>query len=60
VKILRDAYAAVVKDPNFIKEATAMGEFVLAPTSGEEMGEIIKHHLGAGDAVINAAKAMVQ
>jgi hypothetical protein len=33
---------------------------VLAPTSGEEMGEIIKHHLGAGDAVINAAKAMVQ
>jgi hypothetical protein len=60
VKILRDAYASVVKDPRFVKEAGDLGEFTLAPTTGEDMAAIIKHQLEAGDAVMNAARQLVQ
>jgi tripartite-type tricarboxylate transporter receptor subunit TctC len=60
VKILRDAYNAVLADPRFIKEAQEMGEFVLAPTKGDDITAIVKQHLEAGDAVLNAAKQLVQ
>jgi tripartite-type tricarboxylate transporter receptor subunit TctC len=60
VKILRAAYDGVIKDPQFIREAADMGEFTLAPMTGEMMTFEIKRHLEAGDAVLGAAQALVQ
>jgi hypothetical protein len=60
VRILRDAYTAAASDPRFVAEAQAMGEFTLSATSGEEMTAIIKRQLQADDAIIAAARKLVE
>ncbi len=60
VKVLRDAYSAMTSDPEFVSAAKALGEFTLSPTTGERMNEIVQAQLGAGDAVLAAARRLVE
>lgn len=60
VALLREAYAAVTSDPEFVAEAKRLGEFVLSPKTGVEMTAIVSRQLQADEAVINAALELLR
>lgn len=59
VAVLREAYAAVASDPDFVAEAEALGEFVLSPKTGAEMQAIVEAHLRT-PAALEAARALLE
>jgi tripartite-type tricarboxylate transporter receptor subunit TctC len=60
VKLFRDAYAAVLSDPDFAKAVDELGEFSLSPKTGEEMQAIVEHQLGVDKTVTDAARKLLQ
>ena len=58
VKILRDAYSAVMRDPAFIAQAEK-AKLILEPSSGEELQELAQRVMDQPPEVIAKAKKML-
>ena len=59
LKILRDAFMATMKDPEFLAEAAKTGLDV-GPTSGDDIGALVKQIYATPSDLVRAAKEAVQ
>ena len=51
VRALRDAFMATMRDPEFLAETNRM-ELTIAPTSGEDMQDIVRENYGLPESII--------
>lgn len=60
VATLRDAFDAMVKDPQFIADVEKHDEFRLHPTTGKELERLLEEWLSADRAIFETARQLVQ
>lgn len=60
VDALRKAYAEMAADPDFLADATKLGDLTIKPTSGEAISQLVARQLKATPAVFAAARELVK
>lgn len=60
VAVLREAFDAMVVDPDFVEDAGRIGDMVLNPTSGPELERIIREKLASDPKIFEIARDLVK